>query len=187
MTGPHGSAYGRDLRVQWPGDGWQADVLAYLPDWTDSGNDRAVKVAGGGCTVRGWTNPDATLLDPADTYRTRPAVFSTVDEAIAAVLGEPWVSVLTVEEIAAATAAGMPPGRQIDCRVFLRRHLETGTPWQAVAWVVWSGGFAELHTWPWTYAGLGAAGQWAVEHYALRESGHPFRSADELLVHADAV
>lgn len=181
MTGPHESAYGRDLRVVWPGEDWAEGCLAYLPDPHDNISDRGVMVAGGGCVVRGWTDPDATLLDPADMYRQKPQIFSTVDEAIAAVIGEPYVSVLTVEEIAAARAAGMPVPAMVECRVFFRRDLETGQPKEVVAWVVWQGGWHELHTWPWNRDGVLAAGQWGLEHAALRSDGYPVRTADELL------
>ena len=46
------------------------------------------------------------------------------------------------------------PTWQHQHQFFLRRELATGKPKEAVVWAVWSGGFAELHTWPWTAAGL---------------------------------
>lgn len=90
---------------------------------------------------------------------------------------------LNFSERAAALAAGMPEAATIECRVFLRRDLATGAPKEAVAWAVWQGGFAELHTWPWDHAGLLAAGAWAVEHRAVDHAGYPFRDRDQLLVH----
>lgn len=181
MTGRQDSEYGRDLRVQWPGEGgWSGEnCLAYLPDGYGSG--RVVMVAGGGCTVRGLHSPDATLIDPGDMYGRRPQIFSTVDEAIAAVIGEPWVSVLTVEEIVTLLDAGMPVGVGVECRVLIRQHPDGA--WQVSAWVVWQGGFGVLHTWPADVTGLGQAGVWAVEHQALDDSGYPIRDHDALLVH----
>lgn len=71
-------------------------------------------------------------------------------------------------------------------QVFLRRDLRTGKPLEAVAWIVWLGGFKELGTWPWDATGLAAAGRWAVQHRAVRETGHPYRHRDDLMVHVDA-
>ena len=93
---------------------------------------------------------------------------------------------LTISERAKAEAAGMPVSAQYECPVFLRRDLNTDRPKEAVAWVVWRGGFCELHTWPWDRDGLAAAGLWAMEHHAVDRAGFPFRSADQLLGHVDA-
>lgn len=90
-------------------------------------------------------------------------------------------------ERAAAEAAGMPADAMTECRVFLRRDLLTNAPKEAVAWVVWQGGFVELHTWPWDLEGLAAAGVWAVEHRAVDNAGYPFSNRDQLLVHVDSV
>ena len=94
---------------------------------------------------------------------------------------------LTIDERATAEAAGMPADAMVECRVFLRRDLETDAPKEAVAWVVWQGGFAELRTWPWDRDGLAAAGVWAVEHRAVDHAGYPYRDRDQLLVHVGSI
>lgn len=181
------SAYARDFRIQFAREGWPEGHLASIPDTVDTGNDRVVALTEAGrVLVVGATNPAATLTDPGDRYNQRPWAFATLDEAIAAVVGEPMQSELTVEELAAARALGMPVGYGIECRVLLRRHLDTDAPLDAVAWVVWQGGFVELHSWPWDAEGLAAAGVWAVEHNAVGRDGYPIRDPNELLVHIGA-
>lgn len=94
---------------------------------------------------------------------------------------------LTMSERATAEAAGMPANAMTECRVFLRRDLNTDAPKEAVGWVVWHGGFAELHTWPWDASGLAAAGVWAIDHRAVDHAGYPIRHRDQLLVHVGSL
>lgn len=172
MTGPHTSMYGRDVRVQWPRDGWHPNWLAYLPDPSDRNNDRVVEIAGGAFVVRGATNGYATLMDPSDKYQQKILIFSSVDEAIFAVIGEPLVSALSVEELAAAFDAGLPPGQQIECQLVLHQDAHSRQTQEATARIVWQGGSMELRSWPATHVGLAEAGAWAVGHAAFDTAGY---------------
>ena len=78
------------------------------------------------------------------------------------------------------------PTWQHQHQLFLRRDPATGQPKEAVIWAVWQGGFAELHTWPCTAAGLAAAQAWCDEHGAVWQRSYFPVSPGELAVHANA-
>jgi hypothetical protein len=87
--GPEWSAYCWDTRVAW--DKLPGGVLAALIDPIDTdANSRLVMGEPGAFVVKGAVNESASLRDGGDRYNERLAMFQTVDEAIAAVIGDPW-------------------------------------------------------------------------------------------------
>jgi hypothetical protein len=89
MSGPEWSAYRWDTRVTWKTSGSPADVQASIIDPVDfDDNSRLVCLRSGQIVVVGALNESASLRDEGDRYNQRLQVFATVDEAIAAVIGE---------------------------------------------------------------------------------------------------
>lgn len=86
------SAYKNDPRVRWPGADWPPHIQAMIPD-PDGDCTRLVQSdESGRFVVVGATLDDATLTDPGDRYNRRLQVFTSVDEAISAIIGEPQVA-----------------------------------------------------------------------------------------------
>jgi hypothetical protein len=97
------SAYGRDPRVMWPGFGSPSDVFAALYNPEDEDSTRIIMPSGEGMmtvVVRGNFTTDADVTDP-DSGRLWQ--FGSIDEALAAVIGEP---VAPPDEPYGATGAG---------------------------------------------------------------------------------
>jgi len=74
---------------------------------------------------------------------------------------------------------------QHDHRFRLRRDPHTGRPKDAVVRAFWTGGFTELHSWPWDARGLAQAQAWCDEHHAVWEHSLCPVAPGDLAGHAD--
>lgn len=88
MTAPSGTAYVFDTRVIWAGLGSPPGLAASIIDPVNEDNSRLIMIRGDHFVVCGAFTEDASLYDEGDRYNQRLAAFGTVDEAIAAIIGE---------------------------------------------------------------------------------------------------